>query len=536
MKYRVIIADDEPKILQLIKLLGKWEIYSIEIVDECHDGQETLESIKKNKPDFVLSDIKMPDLDGLELIQESRKAGIDCLFVLLSGFRHFEYARNAIALNVVDYLLKPVDEEQLNRTLEKVCLQIKQKREEQENHEELQRIREKQDRDKLALFWRNISNRQYEDEFLTDTRTEELCNSKYSTEFTGGYYQILMIFTNISGVFEQQNSLFQDNIERFTNKYFGKCALCYYYITYMGCFIVLNFASDARKQIKENIPALYYSIRDMNEIYGELHLNIGISNVTQKIHELKKAYLQAQAAEWGRLIMMRNGVLEYSQVAGLKRVDAEEIISSQEMEKIKSCIKYLRREETGELFQCLFEKALRYNNYYPGDMAEVFFTLIEKIMETVSGEKRRKLHENCFFAYLEAATFSQLIKNVYLELDKFMLDEQKKMKTKAGKPISEAVHYIHQNYARAISLDEVAEFSNVSAAYLSKLFKEELEVGFTEYLTQIRLEESEKLLADTNMSVKDIAAAVGYPDEKYYSKLFKKITGIKPTEYRKIYG
>ena len=82
----------------------------------------------------------------------------------------------------------------------------------------------------------------------------------------------------------------------------------------------------------------------------------------------------------------------------------------------------------------------------------------------------------------------------------------------------------------------MAEASNVSPTYLSKLFKNEMQVGFNDYLTQVRLEESEKLLAETNLSVREIAAKVGYLDEKYYSKLFKKSTGIKPTEYRRIYS
>ena len=99
-----------------------------------------------------------------------------------------------------------------------------------------------------------------------------------------------------------------------------------------------------------------------------------------------------------------------------------------------------------------------------------------------------------------------------------------------------AVRYMRKYYGEQISLEDVAAAGNVSGSYLSRLFKEEMGIGFNEFLTQIRLEESEKLLAETNLSVKEIAAMVGYLDEKYYSKLFKKMTGIKPTEYRRIYS
>jgi two-component system response regulator YesN len=115
-------------------------------------------------------------------------------------------------------------------------------------------------------------------------------------------------------------------------------------------------------------------------------------------------------------------------------------------------------------------------------------------------------------------------------------EEMEIAKQKAKKPIQEAQRFIQENYFRGISQEEVAAYSNVSPAYLSKLFKSELGIGFNDYLTNVRLHEAEGLLANSSMTVKEIALAVGYPDEKYFSRLFKKNTGIKPTEYRKIYG
>lgn len=99
-----------------------------------------------------------------------------------------------------------------------------------------------------------------------------------------------------------------------------------------------------------------------------------------------------------------------------------------------------------------------------------------------------------------------------------------------------AVQYIKEHYQEQISLEDVAAAGNVSPNYLSKLFRNEMGIGFLDYMTQIRLKESEKLLEETNLSIKEIAAKVGYLDEKYYSKLFKKATGIKPSEYRRIYS
>ncbi len=536
MNYRVIIADDETKILQLIRLLGKWDEYGIEIVDECHDGRATLESIKRNRPDFVISDIKMPELDGIELIKEVKEAGIDCLFILLSGYRHFEYARSAIALNVVDYLLKPIDEEQLNHTLERVCLQLKKSREERRNMESLQNLQKRQlYKEKTEAFWERLTEAGNPEEVLPHAYTPQQCNAEYGTEFSGERWQIIMISTNISGILEQGASLFEDTLDKFISRYLKGCAVCCHHVTFRGGIIIVNYDEKDKKKVEENIAALYYEIRDLSEIYGKFRLNFGVGGVAKDIKGLKKAFRQAQAAEWGRLVTMQSGVLYYSQVSGLKRMDEGRMFSREELERLKSCVKYLRREELSDWFQTLSERALGCGNFAPEDLAGAFFKLTGSILEALP-EEERKMEEKWYYAYLEAANFSQVVKNLHLAVDGYIAEKQKQIKQKNRKPISAAVRYIHENYAKAISQDEVARASNVSGTYLSKLFKEEMGTGFTEYVTKVRLEEAEKLLADTVLSIREIAAAVGYPDEKYFSRLFKKSTGIKPSEYRKIYG
>lgn len=536
LSYRVIIADDEPKILQLIKLLGHWDEYDVEIIDECYDGKQTLESIRKHKPDFVISDIKMPDLDGIELIEETRKAGIPSLFILLSGYRHFEYARSAIALNVVDYLLKPVDEEQLNKTLEKVCRQIAKKKEEEENQEELSRIRNVQNRERLETFWKMLIYNQNHSAMTQHMLTTEMCNENYHTKFQYDSYQIVSMATNLSGILAQHNSLFEDEIEKRMRNFLPGKMVCYYDTNYLGCLFVLNFDKSNRKKVKECVDALYYGIRDLSEVYGSFRLNIGLSGMKSSVRELPEAFLEAQGAEWSRLMIMQNGVIEYAQIASVPRSNPNHIIHEQEIEKAKNCVKYLRREELGILFDELYERISAYSNTSPRDIAHSFFRLKDGACEGAREEMKKQLMENCDYAYLEGKNFRQVIKNLYLQLDQYMEEEQKLLKKKVGKPLGEAVKFIRQHYAESISQEQAAGAGNVSATYLSKLFKEEMNIGFTEYLTQVRLEESEKLLADTMLSIKEIAIAVGYPDEKYYSKLFKKTTGIKPSEYRKIYG
>lgn len=538
MKYSAIIADDEPKIILLIRQLGHFEELGIEIVDECRNGKEAYESILKHHPDFVLSDIKMPVYDGIDLIRRVREAEQDPLFVLLSGYRHFEYARSAIQLNVMDYLLKPIDEKQLNDTLRRVCSRIDQRRAQKEDRQTLTALRADQDEKAIGRFWQKLV---HDDPSIDDAYfvSEARCNQEFHTAFHEGWcYEVLYIFSNLSAVFGEENRTGDGRVDQYIQESFGGHALIYTHNTFMGYVIVLHFEEKEKAEVRKGIPALYYKIRDLQEIYGEIHLNIGCSRIKHSTAQLQEAFHEGHSAEWGRLVLARNGVLDYDQICTLPRFERDELVTEKELQQLMECIKYLRAGEFGDLFQRIYQRsgALNYSN--PEDIMFGFFYLRCGLMECFEEHSPvwERMNVDTYYAYLNARSFQQVIKNIYLSYQKYMQEEQKRLKEKKGKPILLAARYVKEHYADQISLEEVAEASNVSPTYLSKLFKNEMQVGFNDYLTQVRLEESEKLLAETNLSVREIAAKVGYLDEKYYSKLFKKSTGIKPTEYRRIYS
>ncbi len=535
MRYRIIIADDEKKIIQLIKQLGHWDEFGIEIIDECHDGKEALNSILKNKPDFVLSDIKMPEYDGIQLIEKTRVQNLNTLFILLSGYRHFEYARSAIQLNVVDYLLKPIDEKQLNETLEKVCKRLDQIHDQKVNHEKLAEYEAAHEQSRLEDFWKIFMQKNRE-QGRKAIRTESECNEIYHTEFIHNCYQIVYVDTNLDAMLTMDNSLFSEKVGNYINNSFKEMAYVIYYTNYVGHVIILNFEENKKSEIRNAILALFYNIRDLNEVYGNFRINIGCSKLKNSCSKLIEAYEEALVAEWGRLIFFGNKILDYDQIVGLQHFDPKTIINSTEEKEIQNCITYMRVEELSQLFASIYNRAAAYNNSSSQDMIIAFYRLQDIILNCFSDQEQKERKKEYYFAYQEAKNFQQIFKNIYLKLEKYLTDEQKKLKEKIAKPIEEAIRYLKKNYGNQISLEEVAAFSNVSASYLSRLFKEEMKVGFAEYLTQIRLDESKKMLSDTNLSVKEIALKVGYADEKYYSKLFKKITGIRPTDYRRLYG
>lgn len=536
MTYKAIIADDEIRIIQLIELLGHWNEFGIEIVDRCTDGRHALQSILRYQPDFVISDIKMPDLDGIQLMEESRKAGLSTLFILISGYRHFEYARSAVELNAVDYLLKPVNEEQLNRTLGRTCRLIDETRRLNQEKDEYRRMKDQQDKTKQDSFWRVLIHPENNPEYDQNFTDASSLNAAYNFSFREGCWQIVFLTTNMYQMIRTDQSVFEEETAHKFNTLLGSLSTMYYLKNHFGYNIILNFEAAMKNRISESINALFYSIRDLRDIYGDFTLHMGVSEVHENANELKDAFIEARSAEWGRFSVRFDSVLFHAQLKDMRRISINSLVDAQTVDTVCSCLKYQRRDELAEVFDQIHNRFRKMDEYDPGAAAEAYFRLIDPATLTVSEDKRNGFSNRIDSAFLNSENYSQLIRNTFLAMDGYIESEQASAKQKNRRPIAEAVYYISMHYQEQISQTDVAEACNISPAYMSRLFKEETGVGFQDYLTRIRMENAEKMLAETNLSVKEIALAVGYPDEKYFSKLYKKLTGIKPSEYRKIYG
>ena len=536
MKWRAIIADDEEKIVQLILMLGHWDQYEIEIVDRCTNGREAFESILKNRPDFVISDIKMPETDGLQLIEKTRKAGLDTLFILLSGYRYFEYARSAISLNAVDYLLKPVNEEQLNEALKKTCHILEEKILMRREQDEFRRMKQLQKKAKQDEFWHVLIHPDEGTDYASKFISRQMLNSSYNFEFSHECWQIVFLTTNIYRMVPSENAMTDEEICRRFGLCLSRSAVMYYLRNHFGYNLILNFRKEDTAEVREGISALFYSVRDLQEIYGKFSLHLGVSDVHDNTSELKEAFVEARAAEWGRFTVRFDTVLFYRQVRDMERVPAESILSNDLIQQAAACIKYQRKEELADVFEQIHRIFQKADQYHPGPVSEAYFRLIDTCTRAAGAEKRKAFSEGIDSAFSSSGDYSRLIRNTYGAMAKFLDEQSRNITAKSRKPIAEAVYYIAQHFNEPISQADVAEACGISAAYMSRLFKEEMQIGFQDYLTRVRIEQAEKMLRETNRPVKEIAVAVGYPDEKYFSKVYKKQTGIKPSDYRKIYG
>lgn len=532
--YRMIIADDEEMLIRLIRKLGHFEELGIEVVDECRDGEQAYESILRNRPDFVLTDIQMPVMDGLEMINKVRQAEPEILFVLLSGYRYFEYAQNAIRLNVADYLLKPVDESQLNHVLERLCRLTDERRRRENDRDSFRQIQSSRMQQKQDAFFRLITAPDAQlDPVLVQP---EYLSSQYGICLPHEYVQFVYLDIHMAAMTEMAGLSYGEKLNQNVATVFGGKAVYYTWKFDFGFLVLLNFNEENLKNIRAAISIFYYNCKELQEIYEESGLNMGVSDVHMNPPQFVPCVEESFTAVWGRLVLGRNQVIRYGQLSNLDRFPVAAVLPDDRRERLADSIHYLRQEELEDFFVQLRRDMEQYRYAHPGDIRQVYNQIVRDITSGIPEEKREALNDRFVLAARGAKDCVDLMQKVFLVAEGYVCQQKKILESKNRKPAELAMAYIAQNYARDLSLESTAEAIGLSSAYLSRVFKETVGSGFNEYVTGLRLEESKRLLTGTNLPIREIACAVGYGDEKYYSKLFKKQIGIKPTEYRKLYG
>lgn len=523
--YRAIIADDESKICQLIQCLGNWKELNIEIIDTCQDGELTLESIMKHKPDIVLTDIRMPVYDGLEIIQQVRKQQMDTMFIVISGYKQFEYARQALQYGVIDFLVKPINQDDLNAALEKAIHGLV-------DHQNIQNVNEilnsKEQREKEALLNRLASEADIENAEKSEIVTAE-------DLFKKDIFQAVILKTNKKEL-NLSNSKFSENL----SGYLKRTVITPEAISVAkddGIYLLLNYQCGDEEALKSELYELLKYVRQEREKYGQFEITLGIGKPVGSIGEMKNSILTAKMAWQNRILLVSREYLEYTRL-NIGQGGKSDFWEEKEWATFRAAMESYNQNVIRELLGIM---EMRVNQekqlYLPGFFMHIkrIITSIERFIMDNQALLSVKRIEQLMEEFYCADTISDIFLHLNLYICKALQSYYDKKNAMKKQPIMKAEEYMNKNYMEDITLDDLAQLVGLSTAYFSKLFKSVEGVNYIDYLTQIRIDKSKKLLINTNMSIKSIASTVGYIDEKYFRKLFKKTVGIKPSEYRKLH-
>lgn len=534
----ILVVDDEKKIREGITLNIDWAAHDINVCGTASSGFEALDMIDMFMPGIVITDISMSDMDGLELLEIINQTYPTVKVILISGYKEFEYAQKAVALNAYSYLTKPINSKLL---LDKVK-EAKDIIEKRISEVKINDVIRKKLRENILVV---------RDSFFT-TLMEGRLRNRADIESRGEFLEIDLNYNQFlisilafeaGGAVKNKNfydiSFYKAAIMSKTEEKIGDMYTCYVFnlgakIGVMTCSdrIEKSLLTDRLEQIKNWV----------NNNMG-LSLSVGVGNVSGSIDKISLSYRTALDAMQYSVILGKNVVIDSDKIAETTKEkiamdDFESIMSTNEdilTAGAKNGDKHIVRECLDEIFASV-------NQIVRNDIRQkerVIFLLafyLTKMLFSLEIQGHRYYgNENDLFAVMNAMTgmndIHDFMKNFFMEAIKEL---EKTTQSRNSYLVNQALKFIDAYQDSSVTLVSVAERLQIHPSYLSKIFKQETDESFSEHLIKNKMNSAKQLLKTTNKKVYEIANSVGYKDVAHFTKLFKKSFGVSPTEYRNL--
>ena len=525
--YTVLLVDDEEEVIQVIMKKINWEGLGFSVIGYASNGVKALEMVEELQPDVVMTDIKMPYMDGLELSNRI-KSGLPATKILVfTGFDEFEYAKEAVHLEVEEYILKPVNSVELTNVFTQLKIKLDQEISEKRSVEVLQQYY----MDSLPLLQANFYSTLIEGRIREDELEKYLTD--YQITFTGPYYCCLVIHTSATQVPKDMNPLLiatsvqKQAEERLLEKWRAKS------FTYLGNAVMLA-QLKGENEVPELTDECDRFCRYARRIIGAV-VTVGIGQICDNILELSQSYSSAREA------VSYRGLYGTSRAINIKEIAPREMgetgfVNDGDMSRL---FKKIRMGSPEEIVEAV--------NTYMERMALSVKTLPQHhiaIMELISAMYRFAVNND-----ISEKEFTSDMQDLYSSLPNMDPDTLKKWLTDISFSFHDkltsarsrsrksfvlrAEEYVRGNYAdEELSLDNICETLGVSNSYFSTIFKRETGKSFIGYLTDYRMDCASRLLMETNEKSYIIAKKVGYTDPNYFSYVFKRRFGVSPSKYR----
>ncbi|WP_270563071.1 response regulator [Clostridium beijerinckii] len=534
--YRIMIVDDEEEIrLGIIKKID-WEANGFIVVGDAENGQDALEKAEKLQPDVIMTDIKMPFMDGLELGKKLLELMPSTKIIVFSGCDDFEYAHKAIKINVVEYVLKPINSAELIEVLVRLKEQLDREYNEKRNLETLYKhyikslpvIREQF---LVGAIEGRINEEQWHEqmeELGIDFKYKHLTVGIIQADGTLSFEENL---NNFSG--QKESALTPISIKKIVDENMGKYCKFISFI-YSGMVIVMgNFEK------KEDILLFIKGINEVCKVYKRimsLTISAGIGYVYSNPSQIRFSYRTAQNALDYRFILGAGKAIYIDDVEPDNSIQLQ--LDEREERAMLNAIKISSENEISEAIDSLFKKTedlLLPFNQYRIYLMEIMTSLL-KLVQTYAFDIEEIFGENFnAYSYLESFNSIHEVKKWIIEKAIRINSYIKRERINSSMMLIEkAKQYIKENYSDYdVSVEKLCSKLHVSPTYFSTMFKKETGTSFVNYLTATRLEEAVKLLNTTDDKTYMIAEKVGYPEANYFSYVFKKQFGVSPSKYRK---
>ena len=533
---KIFLVEDEVVMRNGIKNNIPWEKEGLLFAGEASDGELAYPLIKKVQPDILITDIRMPFMDGLELSELVKKEFPRIKIIILSGYNEFDYAKQAIHIGVTDYLLKPITASKLLEAVKKVAEVIEREREE-ENMLERYRLEMAENTvlDRQRLFKDLVTSRISFKEALE--RGEQL-----GMELSASFYQLMLFKLIPSG----PSSVWSDRVlscqEAIEERMEGRQHILVFDRGEEGWAFILT--GESEQEVERRTRDCAAGLGDLVRTYKDIQFFGSIGGCVNRLGDLQQSYGQAGRAFASRFFSEMNQVVSYSEMEQVYSAAGEAIdIHSVDGSKVnRRTLEHFLKQGTveeavsfvEEYFQNIGEKnyhSFMFRQYIIMDCYLCARTFLEELGMDMKNLPREVTDME---GTLKESHSMETLKERLVSLFKETMSlRDGQTASKYSQVLEEAMAFIRENYAKEeISLNTVASRVNISPSYFSSIFSQEMGVTFVEYLTSVRMERAKELLMCSNMKTTEIGYEVGYKDSHYFGYLFKKTVGCTPKEYR----
>ena len=539
---KIFLAEDEVIVRETIKRMIPWENLGFELVGEAADGEMALPLLLRQKPDLLITDIKMPFMDGLTLAKVAKKEIPGLKVVILSGYDDFNYAKQAINIGVEDYLLKPITKNALIERLTEIRSRYEHEKTQKEYYEKFHREMQAYEKNSSRDFFEALV-RGSMDMMEIYRRSEKL-----GLDIVAEAYNVLIFTMNCEEDFsgqregyseweEESLELLEEFFSENTSAMLFRCNIFSYGVLIKG----------QKETIEENTRSCVSEIQrifDRKEQKRQWFVAAG--EPVERLSQIQKSYYSASRAFSQRYLYDEN-ILYYDEMASMEKKNVTEddstYLQKVDVNALNPAIlqKFLSNgllEETENFVKDYFYaigqeplESLVFRNYVTLNVRFSVMSFLKEIgcdTRTLEQEDTEDVLSESSKSLENAIAYAEKIISQAIALR----DQNSGNKNRSI--LKTAVDFIDSHYMEEdMSLNKAANAANVSANHFSALFSQNMGQTFIEYLTNLRMNKAKEYLRCTSMRSSEIAGEIGYKDAHYFSYLFKKTQGMTPSDYRK---
>jgi len=530
---KVILIDDEEIIREGLRQEIDWESLNMTVVGEAEDGLAALDLVATITPDIVITDIRMPFMNGLEIIEKIKAKNPETYIIIISGHDEFQYAQRALKLGAYDYLLKPIDLEAVKTSLKNIGAKYDEHYQQKSAVLDLQTKLAHRQPLIIEHFFKDLVYEKLDLSEL-DLRLTDLGLTKLKKSF--GLVLILQLddyYPLIEKMSETQRRNFEKNLHELIEVIVtNEACFCYEEKHCEYLIFVLNLNESLCQEKSRHLAHLLHEAISIN-FNATTTMGVGSSYCLEKI---ASSYQEALKALSNKFILGKNREIFFERLENktsseleFKIIDETELIETIRLAdlpliktKLQAILARIINQGENSYFWMqviaggIYRQALQLLREVGATPEQVFNDPVAVFQKIFTRQTIQEMGEELLTALNALAQFIEFNRE-----------------NKFGLVLEKAKQYILKNYAMdSLSLEEVARQASISPCYFSLIFKQELGISFIDFLTNVRINKAKELLAFTNCKTYEVSYQVGYNNPTYFSTIFKKHVGISPTEYR----